>query len=70
VADGGSLKAKGDYTVPESNTPDENRSVPLIDPAEWEPVTPDVTEEELDRRAVSTEKRYTTAEVIAYLESL
>ncbi len=46
------------------------RFVPLIDLSEWEPISPDVTEEELDRRAKSTEKRYTTAEVLAHLEKL
>ena len=30
------------------------RFVPLIDMSEWEPVSPDVTEEELDRRADRT----------------
>lgn len=44
--------------------------VPTVDDSEWEPITPDVTEEELDRREKSNEKRYTTAEVIAYLEKL
>jgi len=38
--------------------------------AEWEPLSPDITEDELERRAKSTEKRYTTAEVIAHLEKL
>jgi len=44
------------------------RFVPLINLAEWEPLSPDVSEEELDRRAKSKEKRYTTAEVLARLE--
>lgn len=44
------------------------RFVPLIDLSEWEPLSSDVSEEELDRRAQSTEKRYTTAEVLAHLE--
>ncbi len=42
---------------------------PLIDMSEWEPVSPDVSEEELDRREQETES-YTTAEVLAYLERL
>jgi hypothetical protein len=46
------------------------RFVPLIDLSEWEPLSPDVSEEELDRRAQSKEKRYTTAEVLACLEKL
>ena len=31
------------------------RFVPLTDVSEWEPVSPDVSEEELDRREQSTE---------------
>jgi hypothetical protein len=46
------------------------RFVPLIDPSEWEPVSPEASEEELNRREQSNEKRYTTAEVLAYLEKL
>lgn len=46
------------------------RFVPAVDPSEWEPVTPDVSEEELDRRAQSGERRYSTAEVLARLERL
>jgi hypothetical protein len=46
------------------------RFVPLIDPSEWEPVSPEASEEELDRREKANEKRYTTAEVLAYLEKL
>jgi hypothetical protein len=46
------------------------RFVPLIDLSQWEPVSPEISEEELDRRSKSNEKRYTTAEVIAYLEKL
>jgi hypothetical protein len=44
------------------------RFVPLIDLSEWEPLSSDISEEELERRAKSTEKRYTTAEVLAHLE--
>jgi hypothetical protein len=43
------------------------RFVPLIDLSEWEPLSPDISEEELDRRAQSKQKRYTTAEVLARL---
>jgi hypothetical protein len=43
--------------------------VPEIDMSEWAQVSPDVSEEELDRRAESGEW-YTTAEVLAYLKSL
>jgi hypothetical protein len=46
------------------------RFVPAFDPSAWEFLSPDVSEEELDRREQSTEKRYTTAEVLAYLEKL
>jgi len=46
------------------------RFVPLVDMSEWEPVSPDISEEELERRANSKEKRFTTAEVIAHLEKL
>src|SRR5947209_4736535 len=44
--------------------------VPLIDMSQWEPVTPEVSEEELDCREKSKEKCHTTAEVLAYLEKL
>jgi hypothetical protein len=46
------------------------RFVPQVDMSEWEPVTPEVSEEELQRREQSSAKRYTTAEVLAYLEKL
>ena len=46
------------------------RFVPLIDQSQWEPVSPDVSEEELDRRAKSSERRYSTAEVLTHLENL
>jgi hypothetical protein len=45
------------------------RFVPLIDPSEWEALSPAISEEELDRRAQSTEW-YTTEEVLAHLKSL
>lgn len=46
------------------------RFVPVADLSEWEPITPDASEEELDRREASNQKRYTTAEVLAHLEKL
>jgi hypothetical protein len=46
------------------------RFVPRVDLTEWEPLSPDVSEEELDRREQSNEKRYTTAEALASLEKL
>jgi hypothetical protein len=44
--------------------------IPGFDPSEWEPCEPEISEEELQRRENSSEKRYTTAEVLAYLEKL
>ncbi|MCI0460487.1 MAG: hypothetical protein L0Z62_26330 [Gemmataceae bacterium] len=46
------------------------RFVPLVNVADWEPITPEASEEELDRRERSNAKRYTTAEVLAHLEKL
>ena len=46
------------------------RFVPLIDASEWEALSPDLSEEESQRRGKSKKKRYTTAEVFAYLEKL
>ena len=46
------------------------RFVPRIERSEWKNIPPGISEEELERRSKSTEKRYTTAEVIAHLESL
>jgi hypothetical protein len=43
------------------------RFVPEANLAEWEPVSPDISDEELQRRLTSKEKRYTTAEVLAHL---
>jgi hypothetical protein len=43
---------------------------PLIDLSEWELGSPDITEEELQKRMNSNEKRYTIAEVFAHLEKL
>lgn len=42
------------------------RFVPVPDMTDWEPVTSDVTEEELDRREQSTEW-YTTEQVLDHL---
>ncbi len=46
------------------------RFVPAFDLSEWEPVSDDISEEELQRRLRSDEKRYSTAEVLAHLEKL
>jgi hypothetical protein len=44
------------------------RFIPKLDPKEWEPLEPQISQEEIERRLKSNEKRYTTTEVIAYLE--
>jgi hypothetical protein len=46
------------------------RFFPKVDLSNYEPLEPQVSEEELDRRSKSKGKCYTTAEVVAYLESL
>ncbi len=46
------------------------RLFPAIDLSEYEPLVPQVSEEELNRREKANEKRYTTSEVRAYLEKL
>jgi hypothetical protein len=46
------------------------RFVPEPDLSEWETASPDISEEELQRRLNSNEKRYSTAEVLAHLEQL
>jgi len=43
--------------------------IPQVDLSEWEAVTPEISEEELDRREKSTDW-YTTEEVLAYLKNL
>ncbi|MBI1900237.1 MAG: hypothetical protein HYS13_03860 [Planctomycetia bacterium] len=44
--------------------------IPKFDISQWEFDSPEPTEEELDRRAASNERTYTTAEVLAHLEAL
>lgn len=46
------------------------RVIPALDLSQYEPLEPQVSEEELDRREEANEKRYTTIEVLAYLETL
>jgi hypothetical protein len=46
------------------------RVVPIPDLSEYEPVGPQVSDEELLRRLQSDEKTYTTAEVLAHLGNL
>ena len=41
---------------------------PVPDWSQLEPLTADVSEEELDRRSQSAEKRYSTAEMLRYLD--
>ena len=42
---------------------------PAFDPSEWEPLEPQISEEELQRRENSNERRYTTAEVLSFLQA-
>jgi len=44
--------------------------IPAVDFSQWEPASPGVSDEELDRRARSNERRFSTAEVLAHLEGL
>jgi hypothetical protein len=44
--------------------------IPLVDLSQYEPLQPQVSDEELLRRSQSGEKTYTTAEVLAHLEKL
>jgi hypothetical protein len=46
------------------------RVVPISGLSEYEPLEPQVSDEELLRRARSNDKTYTTAEVLAHLEKL
>jgi hypothetical protein len=46
------------------------RVLPAYDPRLYEGLEPTISAEELQRRKQSKEKTYTTAEVLAYLESL
>ena len=46
------------------------RFTPKLDPAKFGPLEPQVSSEELRRRSLSNEKRYTTSEVLAHLEKL
>jgi hypothetical protein len=43
--------------------------VPVIDLSDWEPLSPELSEEELDRREQSSDW-YSTEEVAEYLKSL
>ena len=46
------------------------RLTPVYDPDEYGPLDPPISEDELQRRENSSEKRYTTEEVLRYLEQL
>lgn len=46
------------------------RVFPMLDLSQYEPLQPRVSTEELERRHQSNEKRYTTKEVLDYLEKL
>ncbi|HET6878539.1 MAG TPA: hypothetical protein VFI31_00105 [Pirellulales bacterium] len=46
------------------------RVMPVYDPEEYGPLDPPISEEELDRRSKSNERRYTTDEVLRHLEQL
>ena len=43
---------------------------PRLDPTKYGPLEPQVSDEELRRRANSNERRYTTAEVLEHLRQL
>lgn len=46
------------------------RFVPALDHSDWQPASPDITEEELDERERSASKTYSTAQVLRHLEQL
>jgi hypothetical protein len=46
------------------------RVKPVLDAGDFDPLTPPADDEELDRRSKSSEKRYTTQEMLDYLERL
>ncbi len=43
--------------------------LPLIDMSQWEPISPDISQEELDRRA-NSDDWCTTEDVLAHLKGL
>lgn len=46
------------------------RVMPVYDPEEYGPLDPPISDEELDRRESSSERRYTTEDVLRHLEQL
>jgi hypothetical protein len=45
-------------------------SAPWTDPDQWEPLTPEITQEEIERRLTEGGATYTTAQVIEKLSKL
>jgi hypothetical protein len=45
-------------------------SAPWTDPDQWEPLTPEITQEEIERRLAEGGATYTTAQVIEKLSKL
>ena len=46
------------------------RSTPWSDPDQWEPITPEISQEEIERRLKAGGPTYTTAEVLEKLSKL
>jgi hypothetical protein len=46
------------------------RSTPWSDPDQWEPLTAEITQEEIERRLAEGGPTYTTAQVIEHLMNL
>ena len=46
------------------------RFIPAVDLSQYGPLEPQISDAELERRSKSNEPRYTTAQVLAYLEKL
>jgi len=46
------------------------RFIPLHDMSNWEAVSPDISDEDIERRLNSNERKYTSAEVLTFLDSL
>ena len=45
-------------------------SAPWTDPDQWEPLTPEISQEQIERRLEEGGGTYTTAQVIEYLSKL
>lgn len=46
------------------------RTTPWSDPDQWEPITPEITQEEIERRLAAPGPTYTTAQVLEKLSKL